>query len=359
MTICLNMIVKNESKVIERCLASVRPFIDSWLIVDTGSTDGSQDLIREALKDLPGELHERPWVSFGHNRTQAIQLAMGKADYLLIIDADEVLKADEGFQFPELTEDSYKLKTILSGTSYYRTQLVRSTIPWYWVGVLHEYIWADVPFTQGQLEGLVNYPTCDGARSLDPLKFHKDAELLENALKTEPNNERYWFYLGQSYRDSGQNEKAIWAYGCRAKMGGWPEEVYFSLYRVAQIMNFTPGYKDEQIVEAYLKAYSYRPSRLEPLTDLARHYRLRNDWGPAYAFAVAAAMSPPTTDILFVDQASYDWRPLDELGIALYYLGRHEESAKATKRLLDSGKLPLSETPRVLTNLAFAEGRIP
>ncbi|MBV9577242.1 MAG: glycosyl transferase, partial [Chloroflexi bacterium] len=58
-TICLCMIVKNESKVIQRCLASVRGLIDAWAIVDTGAVDGTQTLIRDALRDLPGELLER------------------------------------------------------------------------------------------------------------------------------------------------------------------------------------------------------------------------------------------------------------------------------------------------------------
>ena len=74
-TLCLNMIVKNEAAVIARCLASVRPIIDYWVIVDTGSTDGTQDAIRAFLADLPGELHERPWRDFAHNRTEALDLA--------------------------------------------------------------------------------------------------------------------------------------------------------------------------------------------------------------------------------------------------------------------------------------------
>ena len=105
-TICLNMIVKNEAHVIERCLASVRPWIDSWVIVDTGSTDGTQELIRKTLDDIPGEVVERLWVNFSVNRTEALHLAGTRADYVLIIDADEVLEANEGFSMPALTDDA-------------------------------------------------------------------------------------------------------------------------------------------------------------------------------------------------------------------------------------------------------------
>src|SRR6185369_8019373 len=106
-TICLAMIVKNESAVIRRCLDSVRPFIDRWLIVDTGSTDGTQALIRDIMRDTPGELHERPWVDFGTNRTEALELARGLADYSLVIDADDVLEATG--PLTTLTADSYSV----------------------------------------------------------------------------------------------------------------------------------------------------------------------------------------------------------------------------------------------------------
>ena len=86
-TVCLNMIVKDEAHIINRCLTSVLPLIDSWLIVDTGSTDGTQTVIREFLSELPGELVKRPWLNFAHNRTEALEFACSNADYLLIMDA--------------------------------------------------------------------------------------------------------------------------------------------------------------------------------------------------------------------------------------------------------------------------------
>ena len=99
-TVCLNMIVKNEREVIERCLSSVKQLIDYWIIVDTGSTDGTQEVVKKFLKDIPGELHERPWVDFGYNRNEAMKLAEGKTDYLFFIDADDRLVFSDDFCLP-------------------------------------------------------------------------------------------------------------------------------------------------------------------------------------------------------------------------------------------------------------------
>ena len=119
------MIVKNEAHIIQRCLDSVRPFIDHWLIVDTGSTDGTQQLIRQHLRDLPGELFERPWKNFGHNRTEALELARGRADYLFVIDADEVLQLPADYRRPPLQAEAYALDVHFGGINYGRVCLLQ------------------------------------------------------------------------------------------------------------------------------------------------------------------------------------------------------------------------------------------
>src|SRR5579862_5011258 len=138
--ICLSMIVKDEASVIGRCLASVRPFIDYWIIVDTGSTDHTADVIREALHDIPGELHQRPWVDFAHNRSEALELARTHGTYTLIIDADDVLEVTPGFELPRLNADSYTVKIVNKERHYWRPQLIRSSLPWRYEGVLHEFL---------------------------------------------------------------------------------------------------------------------------------------------------------------------------------------------------------------------------
>src|SRR6185437_6058415 len=87
------MIVRNEAHIITETLDAVAPYIDTWVIVDTGSADGTQDLIRTHMAHLgiPGELHERPWRDFGYNRTEALALARGHGDYIFVMDADDTI----------------------------------------------------------------------------------------------------------------------------------------------------------------------------------------------------------------------------------------------------------------------------
>ena len=138
MRICLNMIVKNEAAVIERCLRSVRPYIDSWAIADTGSTDGTQAIVRDFLNDLPGELIERPWVDFSANRNQALQLARAYGEYALFIDADDVLEAEPGFDFGKLGAPRYAIEMAAAGTYTLVRRAARLDLDWSWRGVLHE-----------------------------------------------------------------------------------------------------------------------------------------------------------------------------------------------------------------------------
>jgi glycosyltransferase involved in cell wall biosynthesis/SAM-dependent methyltransferase len=355
------MIVKNEARVIQRCLDSVRPFIHYWVIVDTGSTDGTQELVKELLSGIPGELHERRWRNFGHNRTEALELARGKADYILIMDADEVFEVPEGFRMPALEDEQYLLlhRHRSSGqTTWELGTLVKASLPWRYEGVLHEHIACDVPHKRTSLSGPVVWGYFDSARNVDPQnKYANDARILEEALRDEPENARYVFYLGQSYRDSNQTEKAIDAYARRAKMGGWEEEVYYSLLQVAMLQARSKR-EPTTIVSAFLNAYQYRPTRAEALVELAAHYRGTHEWALAELFARAAVAIPKPKDILFVDTSVYDWRVFDELAIATYYTRKYEESAELNRRLLAEGKLPLNHRPRVQQNLDFSLSKI-
>jgi glycosyltransferase involved in cell wall biosynthesis len=355
MTLCLNMIVKDEAQVIERCLGTVQPFIQRWVIVDTGSTDGTRDVIRRRLAGVPGELHERPWRSFGHNRSEALALARPHADHLLLIDADEELVAEPGFRMPPLGADMYMLRCRFddSSTSWARPVIINAALPWRHEGVVHEYLTCDRPCSQDRLDGLSVLSHTDGARNRDPQrKFATDALVLERALLDDPCNARYVFYLAQSYRDAGQLERAIDAYEQRIAMGGWHEEVWYAMFQIAMLEEQLQR-DAADVVAAYLRAYQFYPARAEPLCALARRFRASGKWALAELFARAAAGTPVPDDMLFVDDDVYRWRALDELAIATYYTGKRFESADLHRRLLVEGKLPAAELARVEANLAF------
>lgn len=358
-TICLNMIVKNESKVIERCLTSLLPLIDYWVIVDTGSTDGTQQIIKDFMKmsGVPGELHERQWVDFSHNRNEALNLARGKADYLFFIDADEYLVYDSDFKLPHLDKDYFYVTISHSGIRYSRIQLINNHLDWEWVGVLHELI-IPPPFrSYATLEKVVNIYTTEGARSQDPQKYQKDAQVLEAALKKDPNNSRYIFYLAQSYRDSGDYSLALQNYEKRAEMGGWDQEVFWSLLEVGNMKEYL-NMPLEDVLGSYQRAYQYRRSRIEPLYYIARNFRVKEDFNSGYLAAKVALTVPVSKDILFVQQWMYDYGVLLELSICAYWLEKYEECQQISLDLLKRSNLPPNVRTCVENNLGFANAKL-
>ncbi|MEV7519062.1 glycosyltransferase [Streptomyces sp. NPDC091371] len=359
--ICLNMIVKNEAPVIRKCLESVRPLIDTWVIVDTGSTDGTQDIIRECFSDLPGELHERPWKGFDGSRSEAIDLARPTADYLLFIDADDVMEVQPGFSMPELTHDVYRIAIHHAPVIHWRPVLVSTRLPWRYVGVLHEYLECEsAQYSSAVLEGINMLIVGGGARLRDGgerQKYLRDAEVLEQGLIKEPENTRYVFYLAQSWRDAGEPEKSLAAYDRRAAMGGFAEEAYCSqLYaaRIAASLDRPPA----EVTDRFLRAHESRPSRAESLGSLARLCRQQNRFPLAYLFARQAAAIPRPDDILFVEFDWYEWRALDELAVAAYWVGEYRETADCCERLLRSDALPADQLDRVSANLDFARRKL-
>jgi glycosyltransferase involved in cell wall biosynthesis len=346
------MIVKDEAHVVARCLASVRPLLSHWVVVDTGSTDATAQVVEEAMKGLPGELHRRPWRGFGPSRTEALELARGKADYALVIDADDVLVFGDDFELPPLDLDVYSLEVRLAELQYRRPQLFRLAKPWRYLGVLHEYATCDEPTRAGTLEGVTYVCNRDGARSTDPDKYRRDAEQLEAALEDEPENARYMFYAAQSWRDAGNDRRARELYLRRVTMTGFVEEVFIAHLEAAKCTERL-GDPVDAVTGAYLRAYASRPSRAEPLYELARYCRLRGDHALAWLFSSAAMAVPRPNDTLFVASDVYTWRIRDEHALAAYYTARYEVAKRMTDELLSDPALPETERRRLLENLIF------
>ena len=363
-TITLCMIVKNETKVIERCLASVLPLIDHWVIVDTGSTDGTQEKIRDFFNNvgISGELHEIPWKDFAFNRSKALELAKDKADYSLMIDADEVLVFEPNFD-PDafkktLVADIYNIFAVYGNTRYHRPQLTSNLKSFYYRGILHEYVDCHEKIeTRDFAKGFINTPIQDGARSGNPTKYEDDAKLLEEAINSgkvdEKDFNRYHFYLAQSYRDCKQWEKAMEWYQKRVELGGWVEEAFYSKYQVGRIMEILEKPLDE-IIRVYFDSYQMAPYRAEPLWAAARLCRLYSRFDQGYRYAKIAISLQYPEGALFVGQSVYDWGMWDEYAICSFWTERYREAYIATGKMLTEGKIPEDQRKRIEANHKFA-----
>lgn len=355
--LCLNMIVRDEAHVIRECLDSVAAYIDYWIICDTGSVDDTPAIIEAyfAEKSIPGELHHHDWENFGRNRSLALQLVEGKAEYAWVIDADDYLVGS--LPVGRLSHDTYELHYRESDECHYwRRQIFRMALPWRYLGVVHEYADCDAEVDSVRLEGDYHVAArrLGGARNSDSEKYARDAALLEAEHARNPQDRRTVFYLAQSYFDHGNMPLAEHWYRKRSGMGGWEEEVFYSKLRIALILEKQES-SFSSVRSALLNAWEYRPTRAEPLYHLARLCRLEKAWHQAYLFATQAVATPlPEQDSLFVDNSVWLWRALDELSIAAYWVGRYSESKQLCEKLLSGGALPESQVERVKENLAYA-----
>lgn len=358
-TLGLSMIVKDEAKVIKRCLDSVRPFISHWVIVDTGSTDGTQDLIREYMNGIPGTLYERPWKDFAHNRSEALSLARAHADFSLIIDADDVFEVPGDFVMPGLDVHSCTVNIVDGSIVYPRRQLVNNKYNWIYRGVLHEFLWCLDAQTESHLP--VNIiRNHDGARRKDPSCFNRDVEVLSSALRSEPDQflrERYTFYLAQSHRDAGDKQEAIKFYLQRAEMGGWKEEVYYSLFQ-AGLLKEQLNEPADQVIALYHRATAVLPDRLEARYAASRLHRVRKEFAQGYDCAKnnLGKRLPPGT--LFGNQWIYDVGLLDEFSVNAYWIGKYDESLDACLKLLREDKLAPEDRKRVTSNAYWSWEKI-
>ncbi len=273
-TICLNMIVKNESHIIIQTLTNLYKYVDfdAYFISDTGSTDNTIELIRAFFKErgIPGHIEQVAWRDFGFNRTLALQMAFNRTDYLFIFDADDSIHGD--FRIPrDLTHDAYQLK-LGESFVYLRTLIVNNRKRWRFVGVLHEYITCvDKEESSMAIQGDYYVESGrGGSRSKDPNKYINDAAVLERGYNEESGGcgdralaDRYAFYCAQSWMDAGVAyiDKAIGWYLRVLTQNNWSQEKYYSALCLGDLYN-KKGDKYNSL-KYYSKTMEYDDERIE------------------------------------------------------------------------------------------------
>lgn len=350
------MIVKDEESVIKRCLSSVKPFIDYWVIIDTGSTDGTQKVIQDFMKDVPGKLYEKQWADFAHNRKEALSLSKGKGDYYLLIDADEELIYDANYQLPNLDKDLYFCEVHQFKMTFKRPMLLKAGLNWSYEGVLHEELICPEAKTSGILENVYNSAgPRDGNRSKNPNKYQDDIAVLKKGLEKEPNNSRYAFYIAQCYRNLKDDQNAANWYKKRIQMGGGSTfETYWSLYCYASHLERL-GADPEKVVQSYVRAHQFAPHRVDALYNLAGFYFRQGKYFLSYSLAKYGITIPePKSDPGFTDPRIYTYGMRYCLANSAFKLRKFEEAEKLYTEILSIKDLEGSMREEVEYNLQVA-----
>ena len=311
--IILNLMIKNESKIIERCIGRALEHVDAVSILDTGSTDNTVEVCNKFLKECgkPFKVSVEPFKNFGYNRTISFQKAQelcrelkwdADITYAMAVDADMIIKPSSDFKNFKMTVPGYTVIQQNGQLKYFNNRFMRCSYNWKCIGATHEY-WSGDPTEKIPYEVFYIDDVNDGGCKSD--KFERDVRLLTEELKTEPNNGRTHFYLAQSYKDSGEFKKSIQHYMKRIELGGWYEEVWYSHYQIAkcyQVLN-----QPEEMELWALKAFKFHPHRSEPLYFLVQHFKDKYEHFKAYQYYLKGKDIPfPKNDTLFVEYSIYE-----------------------------------------------------
>lgn len=379
--ICLNMIVKNESKIIIRLLDSVANLIDFYCICDTGSTDNTKELIKDYFenKEIPGKLIEEPFQNFEYNRTLALkECDTLDADYILLLDADMVfsLKIDPMlFKRQLMSNDCFFIFQGNEKMYYKNTRIVRNKSGIDYKGVTHEYVNIPHHLTQNILPREQVFINDIGDGGSKHNKFSRDVKLLKDGIKNEPDNVRYMFYLANSLKDNAATERDIvhckvrelksiienlneitstnisqkgivknieilvnnleqnvndkaWnlvnesidCYKKRINMGGFWEEIWYSYYNIGNL--YLELDDPEKAIFNYYQGFVLYPQRVENLYKIIKYYREHGQNTQAvhyYILAKKAIQQHTGRDYLFIERDIYDYKLDYEMSILGYY----------------------------------------
>lgn len=379
-TIVFATMCKNEEHCILQTLESVANHIDYWVVCDTGSTDKTIELVKTFFEErnIPGELHQDEWVGFDHNKTLMMERAKGKADYIMHLDADDLLVGDFSFQFTHLDEsfeivlnDAYFIP-VKRGTSEWKALIMfNGNHSWKFCGVAHTTIKnLDKPnYTTGNLSSGRFYISGEGigSRAFDPKKYLYDAERLQkqfwDTLINDPDelNSRSVFYTAQSYMDYGMYREGLQWNRLYLKLKNvWVEEVFEAYMRSSVCLMRLQG-SLEEIISEMESAINLFPDRAEPYLTLGSYLNSIGHWELGYDYlSKARTLSLDIVKskyLLFINEKAYGKYINDELSVSCYWTGRYEEGVSYLLDILNDSDFESSKA-RLFDNLKHFNDRL-
>ncbi|HML38216.1 MAG TPA: glycosyltransferase family 2 protein [Bacillota bacterium] len=323
-TISLCMIVKNEEEVIGRCLESIADLVDEIIIMDTGSDDGTKAVVKKYTE----KIFDFQWIDdFAAARNAAFEKA--GMDYILWLDADDVLEEEDRKKFAALKElldpavDSVTMEYHIGFDEYgnvafrgRRNRLVKRARKFRWIGAVHEY-----------LEVSGNIYHSDVAVTHKSLRHDSDRNLkiYEKRLsRGETFSPRDLYYYANELMDHRQYERAISIYEQFLATGkGWVEDNISSCGKLADCFHHLNDQKRE--LESVLRSFGYDCPRAEFCCRLGYHFLQQKDIPSAiFWYKVAAALKPPKVQLGFYNSTFSTWLPYLQLCVCYSRIGEYK-----------------------------------
>jgi len=384
--IVLLTMVKNEEKNVRRLISSVKGWVDGVVLCDTGSTDSTVSLTKALLKEfnLPGMVYEYDWENFGKSRTKSFESFQDwvknhsswdpNTVWGLLLDGDMILTDNGGLHGHLSNLDEHvggcQLPQKNGNLIYKNTRLLRASATWKCIGSTHEY-WE---CTNGKRSHAFELPIItdigDGGCKAD--KYERDARLLEEDLKTDPNNVRTHFYLGQTYMSINKQQDAIKMFTRRIQLGGWEEEIYIAHIYKGDCLK-TIG-KPLEAVEEWMKAWHLRQHRTEAALRIINHYRCSSNYNfIAMTFiekviqlqlgetleGVKLYPALKNNDSLFVSHTDMSYSLWEELGIIAYYTGKIDGARFRLDTRILNGALNFEQRNRLTDLYRWYKWKLP
>ena len=366
--LALNFICKDESPVIENMLESAKDIVDLIVVNDTGSTDGTQQIIKNFGEKygIPTYVFERPFDDFENSRNHAMQKLRDVVAELnwnpdqvhgFWFDCDETLVIDSKFNKSQFTKDLYMINTYIGQMKYTRNTFFKVSKPFRWYGPVHEFIVCDEQnITSGLAENIHVDVKMTGNSWLGDIaeKYASHSYKLEAYINKNRQDPRWIFYTAQSWHDAAsikdnkeENEerlrRSLKYYRERvSRTDGYSEEIYYAQYRIGTIMRIIEEPWHLTHMEL-LKAYQIDSLRGESIKVIIDYYLQIGDWNMAYLYSKFAkttfhGKNPYPTRLLFVDETTYIWKFAEAHAAACYYTGRMDEAKQTYQEIVNLTK---------------------
>ena len=289
----LCIMVKNGGPQFEQMLTANLNLIDNWTILDTGSTDNTIEIINNLLVGKKnGNLYQEPFINFKDSRNKLLELAGTKCKFNLMLDDTYIIKGNLREFLNEVRSDQYSNSFTLfihnDDTKYGSNRITKSNSGLKYINKIHEVITEhnNINIVIPENRAYILDESYDYMKTRTMYRKQLDLKLLFEEIDENPNNPRTYYYLGQTYNQLKDYEKAFFYFMKRYEFSnsGFIQERIDAAFEAARIANFKLNKPWDECEQLYNNAFKMDESRPESLYFIGIHFYLENNYNKAYIY---------------------------------------------------------------------------